>query len=89
MHTIDSNEGLRIGGVIWKPAPLKKTVRIVEKLALDPLSKDALDECNVEALDASSILDTTRGMFICSSMLHATAVLHEFKRLEANQQLKL
>ena len=61
----------------WQPAPLKKAQRIVEKLSFDPEQRErALARpCRAESLDASGMLDTVRGMFVCSSMEHALAVL--------------
>ena len=65
------------GGVSWQPAPLKKAQRIVEKLSFDPAQRERVlaRPCRAEALDASGMLDTVRGMFVCNSMEHALAVL--------------
>ena len=65
------------GGVGWQPAPLKKAQRIVEKLSFDPEQRERVlaRPCRAESLDASGMLDTVRGMFVCSSMEHALAVL--------------
>ena len=65
------------GGVAWQPAPLKKAQRIVEKLSFDPAQRERVlaRPCRAEALDASGMLDTVRGMFVCNSMEHALAVL--------------
>ena len=69
------------GGVRWKPAPLKKLVRILEKLCFLPQSRDALDSGQVSVLDAGGMLDIVRGMFLCSTMQHAGEVLNELRRL--------
>ena len=71
----DGRDGLRPGGVQWNPAPLKRTVRVVEKLCLDPAQRSALESADPAQLDASGVLDTVRGMFECSTMGHAVAVL--------------
>ena len=65
------------GGVAWQPAPLKKAQRIVEKLSFDPAQRERVLALpyRTEALDASGMLDTVRGMFVCNSMEHALAVL--------------
>ena len=65
------------GGVSWQPAPLKKAQRIGEKLAFDPAQRERVlaRPCRAETLDASGMLDTVRGMFVCNSMEHALAVL--------------
>eukprot|EP00750_Incisomonas_marina_P008370 INCI15450.2.p1 GENE.INCI15450.2~~INCI15450.2.p1 ORF type:complete len:919 (-),score=152.61 INCI15450.2:1524-3983(-) len=66
---------LELGGVTWSAAPLKSAVRIVEKLVLSPAQRPTLEKGSPNDLDATSILDSVRGMFICSTMRHATAVL--------------
>ena len=40
---------LALGGVVWSAAPLKRTVRIVEKLCLDPSQKEALETLEADA----------------------------------------
>ena len=72
---VDADREVAVGGVEWKPAPLKGTPRIVEKLCLDPTQRAALDAGDPQALDASLVLDVVRGMFVCSSMEHAHAAL--------------
>ncbi len=93
-----------VGGVVYKPAPLKKATRIVEKLLMDPVQQLLLTapppppppppearcappavirrrDAKAGTLDASGLLDTVRGMFVCSTMAHAVELL---KRLAAH-----
>jgi hypothetical protein len=70
-----------VGGLVYKPAPLKEATRILEKLSLDPGQAQARVARDVGALDASGILDAVRGMFVCSTMMHAVELL---KRLAAH-----
>ena len=51
---------LEVGGVAWSPAPLKRTIRIVEKICLEPSSSQALASHNPDALAAGGMLDTVR-----------------------------
>ena len=66
---------LRPGGVVWNPVPIKTVTRMLEKLALDPSQRKALDARDPLMLNASNVLDTVRGRFTCSSMQHALALL--------------
>ena len=79
--------GLPPGGIEWNLAPLKRMMRVVEKLCLaaDERQRSALDKCDGTMLDASGMLDTVRGMFICGTMEHA-AVLLELLGAEANKE---
>ena len=71
----DSALGASAGGVAWQLGPLKKVLRVVEKLCLDPTQRDALNALDPMALDASGVLDTVRGMLTCNSMAHAHLAL--------------
>ena len=71
----DATLGVSPGGVTWSLGPLKKVQRVVEKLSLDPCQRAALDELKPDALVASGVLDTVRGMLTCNSMAHAHLVL--------------
>tara|TARA_B110000090_G_C13204789_1_gene378456 strand:- start:125 stop:772 length:648 start_codon:yes stop_codon:yes gene_type:complete len=51
---------LEVGGVAWSPAPLKSTIRITEKVALEPSSSEALATEKPDALVAGGMLDTVR-----------------------------
>lgn len=73
--SINVADNVRTGGVTYHAAPPKKVVRIIEKLCLHPSAHEALESGHVDSLDASRILDTTRGMFICSTMSHARQVI--------------
>uniref|UniRef100_A0A7S4BPZ1 Uncharacterized protein n=1 Tax=Chrysotila carterae TaxID=13221 RepID=A0A7S4BPZ1_CHRCT len=63
------------GGIAWEKGPIKKMGRCVEKLCLDPAQRSALNAADAAALDASSMLDTVRGMFVCNTMTHVYLVL--------------
>jgi hypothetical protein len=74
---VDADPSVPVGGVVWRAAPLKRAGRMLEKLALHPSQRAALEQCSADALDASGVLDAVRGMFLCSTMRHATRVLEE------------
>ena len=61
-------------GVSWQPAPLKKALRIVEKLSLDPKQRQ-VSRRGVGELDTSCVMDTVRGMFVVDNMGGAVRVL--------------
>jgi hypothetical protein len=66
---------LPVGGVVYKPAAIKKAARIVEKLVLDPTQASARTARDADLLDARGVLDTVRGMFVCNTMAHAVELL--------------
>ena len=76
----DAALGISPGGVSWELGPLKKVQRVIEKLSLDPTQRTALDTLDADALDASGVLDTVRGMMTCNSMAHALLVLRCFAK---------
>ena len=61
-HTCVTNTALalEVGGVVWSPAPRKRTIRVVEKICLEPSSSRALETQQPEALVADGMLDTVR-----------------------------
>ena len=69
---------LEVGGVAWSPAPLKRTIRITEKVALEPSSSEALETENPDALVAGGMLDTVRVSWLVVVVLVVGGVLIVF-----------
>ena len=66
---------LAVGGVAWSPAPLKRTIRIVEKICLEPSSSQALASHNPDALAAGGMLDTVRVSWLLLLLLVVVGVV--------------